>query len=473
MDYLPIFVDIRDRLVVVVGGGVVAARKVEHLLKAHARVRVVAPTLGAELTLFRDAGRIEYRPLLFSAAQLDGAQLVVAATDDEQINDSVALAARERGVWVNVVDDAARSAFIFPAIVDRAPLIVAIGTEGSSPTLARRVRMQIEALLPARLGELAAYAGCWREPVQRALPALGQRLRFWDSFFSGPVATRLLAGDARGADDSMRGDIDNARTASAERKGEVYLIGVGPGDPDLLTLRAQQLLQQADVLLHDRLVPEAILGRARRDAERVNVGKVPGAHEVTQAFINQLLIDYAGRGLRVARVKGGDPFIFGRGGEELDVLRKAGIPVIVVPGITAGLGAAASSGIPLTQRGLSQSVTFVTATGAQGVDLNWAALAQPGQTVVFYMSSAQVQLIVDRLAGNGLSLAHPAALIERATWPDQRVIKTTLGELAQVAQAAQLKSPTLLIVGEVTALAQTDALAPATPGAGAQAGARA
>jgi uroporphyrin-III C-methyltransferase/precorrin-2 dehydrogenase/sirohydrochlorin ferrochelatase len=473
MDYLPIFVDIRDRLVVVVGGGVVAARKVEHLLKAHARVRVVAPTLGAELTLFRDAGRIEYRPLLFSAAQLDGAQLVVAATDDEQINESVAQAARERGVWVNVVDDAARSAFIFPAIVDRAPLIVAIGTEGSSPTLARRVRMQIEALLPARLGELAAYAGRWREPVQRALPALGQRLRFWDSFFSGPVATRLLAGDTRGADDSMRGDIDNARTASVARKGEVYLIGVGPGDPDLLTLRAQQLLQQADVLLHDRLVPEAILGRARRDAERVNVGKVPGAHEVTQAFINQLLIDYAGRGLRVARVKGGDPFIFGRGGEELDVLRKAGIPVIVVPGITAGLGAAASSGIPLTQRGLSQSVTFVTATGAQGVDLNWAALAQPGQTVVFYMSSAQLQLIVDRLAGNGLSLSHPAALIERATWPDQRVITTTLGQLAQVAQAAQLKSPTLLIVGEVTALAQTDALAPATPGADAQAGARA
>ena len=473
MDYLPIFVDIRDRLVVVVGGGVVAARKVEHLLKAHARVRVVAPTLGAELTLFRDAGRIEYRPLLFSAAQLDGAQLVVAATDDDQINESVAQAARERGVWVNVVDDAARSAFIFPAIVDRAPLIVAIGTEGSSPTLARRVRMQIEALLPARLGELAAYAGRWREPVQRALPALGQRLRFWDSFFSGPVATRLLAGDTRGADDSMRGDIDSARTESAARKGEVYLIGVGPGDPDLLTLRAQQLLQQADVLLHDRLVPEAILGRARRDAERVNVGKVPGAHEVTQAFINQLLIDYAGRGLRVARVKGGDPFIFGRGGEELDVLRKAGIPVIVVPGITAGLGAAASSGIPLTQRGLSQSVTFVTATGAQGVDLNWAALAQPGQTVVFYMSSAQLQLIVDRLAGNGLSLKHPAALIERATWPDQRVITTTLGELAQVAQAAQLKSPTLLIVGEVTALAQTDALAPATPGADAQAGARA
>ena len=364
MDYLPIFVDLRDRLVVVIGGGVVAHRKIEHLLKAHARVRVVSPDLCADLALYRDHGRIEYRPLLFSPAQIDGATLVVAATDDEAVNDAVSTAAQERGVLVNVVDDGPRCSFIFPAIVDRSPVIVAVGTSGSSPTLARRVRTQIEALLPARLGLLAEYAARWRESVKLALPDLSSRLRFWDGFFNGPVATSVLAGNASGADDSLRQALASARAAAGEARGEVYLIGVGPGDPDLLTLRAQQLLQQADVILHDRLVSESILGRARRDAERINVGKTPGRHEHTQDYINQLLVEQARKGRRVARVKGGDPFIFGRGGEELAVLREAGIPVVVVPGITAGIGAAASAGIPLTMRGLSQAVTFVTATVA-------------------------------------------------------------------------------------------------------------
>jgi uroporphyrin-III C-methyltransferase/precorrin-2 dehydrogenase/sirohydrochlorin ferrochelatase len=458
MDYLPIFVDLRDRLVVVVGGGVVAARKIEHLLKAHARVRVVAPQLTPELVLFRDAGRLEHRAREFAPAQLEGALLVVAATDDEAVNEAVSQAARERGVWVNVVDDAKRSAFIFPAIVDRSPLIVAIGTQGSSPTLARRVRTQIEALLPERLGELAGYADRWRGAVKAALPALPQRLRFWDHFFAGPVAAQLLTGRQQGADEAMQVELAAARAASGERRGEVYLIGVGPGDPDLLTLRALQLLQQADVLLYDRLVPESIIGRARRDAQKINVGKLPGHHEVTQARINELLVEHAQRGLRVARVKGGDPFVFGRGGEELQVLRDAGIATVVVPGITAGLGAAASSGIPLTQRGLSQSVTFVTATGAQGDRLNWAALAQPNQTVVFYMSAAQLAHIVERLAAHGLPGTHPAALIERATWPDQRVLPTTLGGIESLARRALLQSPTLLIVGEVAALAVAQGL---------------
>ncbi|HMA11302.1 MAG TPA: NAD(P)-dependent oxidoreductase, partial [Steroidobacteraceae bacterium] len=246
MDYLPIFVDLRDRLVVVVGGGVVACRKIEHLLKAHARVRVVSPELCADLALYRDQGRIDYRPLLFSPAQIDGAVLVVAATDDVAVNDAVSVAARERGVLVNVVDDGPRCSFIFPAIVDRSPLIVAVGTAGTSPTLARRVRTQIEALLPARLGQLAEYAGRWRETVKRALPDLPARLRFWDGFFGGPVATSVLSGNAAGADQVMQASLEQARAAAGEARGEVYLIGVGPGDPDLLTLRAQQLLQQAD-----------------------------------------------------------------------------------------------------------------------------------------------------------------------------------------------------------------------------------
>ncbi|MGC4028365.1 MAG: siroheme synthase CysG [Steroidobacteraceae bacterium] len=454
MDYLPIFVDIRDRLVVVVGGGAVAARKTEHLLKAHARVRIIAPQLDSTLCVFRDLGRIEHRPVPFSAVHLDGAQLAIAATDDDAVNEAVAAAARERGIWVNVVDDARRSAFIFPAIVDRSPVVVAVGTSGSSPTLARRVRTQIEALLPERLGQLADFAGKWRARVQGALP-LPQRLKFWEGFFSGPVASQLLAGRAAGADEAMQQQLDTQRAAADSKPGEVYLIGAGPGDPDLLTLRAQQLLQQADVLLHDRLVPEAILARARRDAERINVGKVPGRQDVTQDYINRLLVEYARRGLRVARVKGGDPFVFGRGGEELAVLREAGIPVVVVPGITAATGAAASAGLPLTHRGMSQSVTFVTATGANTSLLDWAALARPNQTIVFYMGGAQIDLIAGRLMELGLAAAHPAAIIERATWPDERILSTTVGGMSALARQAGLRSPALLVVGEVAALASS------------------
>lgn len=458
MDYLPIFIDLRERLVVVVGGGVVAARKVEQVLKAHAHVRVVAPDLCQELAAFRELGRIEYRPVPFSAPQLDGALLAIAATDDDAVNAAVAASARARGILVNAVDDSTNCDFIFPAIVDRSPLVIAVGTAGSSPSLARRVRAQIEALLPERLGDLARHAGRWREKVAEALPDLPARLRFWDRFFNGPVATQLLAGSDPDADASMQAAIDDARAAAGAPRGEVYLIGVGPGDPDLLTLRAQQLLQQADVLLYDRLVPEVILGRARRDAEKINVGKTPGRHEHTQDYINQLLVDHARAGKRVARVKGGDPFVFGRGGEELAVLREAGIPVLVVPGITAGLGAAASTGMPLTQRGLAQAVTFVTATGAQGDALNWDALAQHDHTVVFYMSAAQSQQIASRLMAHGLPGSHPAALIERATWPDERVLKTTLAELPALVAGDKLRSPTLLVVGQVAALAHVRAV---------------
>ena len=449
MDYLPVFLNLRDQLTVVVGGGAVATRKVEMLLKAHARVRVVAPLLHAELSLYRDAGRIEHLGCEFEPRHLDGAMFAIAATDRVEVNHAVAAAGAARGIFVTVVDDTSASTAVMPAIVDRSPLVVAIGSSGQSPTLARRVRAQLEALLPERLGELVRLAGSARERVQRALPDINLRRRFWDQLFAGSIASKVYAGGMREAGALLDSELRAAADGTQRPRGEVYLIGAGPGDPDLLTLRALQLLQQSDVVLYDRLVSDAVLERVRRDAERIFVGKQSGSHRVTQQRIHALLLEYAGRGLRVARLKGGDPFIFGRGGEELDLLRRAGIPVIVVPGITAALGAAASAALPLTQRGVAPSVTFVTATGDGAEGLDWRSLAAPLQTVVFYMGVAQLALIVERLRAHGALAGHPVAIVEQATLPGQRVIAGCLGDICAQAQQAQVAAPALLIVGEV------------------------
>jgi uroporphyrin-III C-methyltransferase/precorrin-2 dehydrogenase/sirohydrochlorin ferrochelatase len=447
MDYLPVFLDLRGRVTLVVGGGAVALRKAQLLLVAQARVRLVAPQLCAELAVYRDAGRIEHLAGSFEPAHCDGAAFAVAATDDVAVNRAVAAAGAARGVWVNVVDDAEASSCVMPAIVDRSPVMVAIGSGGQSPTLTRRLRAQLEALLPGRLGELARLAGRARERVHGAVPDLSQRRRLWERVLSSPAAHAVLAG-APGAASALERELTAAAAAGALR-GEVYLIGAGPGDPDLLTLRALQLLQQADVVLYDRLVSEAVLERVRRDAERVFVGKESGRHRVTQERIHALLLEYAGRGLRVARLKGGDPFIFGRGGEEMAVLARAGISVTVVPGITAALGAAASAGLSLTHRGVSQAVCFVTAMGEGAEGLDWRALAAPLTTVVFYMGVSQLPRIVERLLAHGAPAGRPAAVIERATLPGQRVLAGTLTDIAARAGAAAISAPALLVVGDV------------------------
>jgi uroporphyrin-III C-methyltransferase/precorrin-2 dehydrogenase/sirohydrochlorin ferrochelatase len=449
MDYLPVFLNLRDKLALVVGGGAVASRKVELLLKAHARVRVVAPRLHSDLALYRDAGRIGHLACEFEPRHFDGVMFAIAATDSSEVNQAVASAGAARGIFVNVVDDGDASSAVMPAIVDRSPLLVAIATSGQSPTLARRVRAQLEALLPERLGELARLAGSARERVQRALPDIQQRRRFWDSLFAGSIASKVFAGSTREARELLDAELRAAADGTRQPRGEVYLIGAGPGDPDLLTLRALQLLQQSDVVLYDRLVSPAVLERVRRDAERIFVGKESGQHRVTQERIHSLLLEYAGRGLRVARLKGGDPFIFGRGGEELDLLQRAGIPVIVVPGITAALGAAAAAALPLTQRGLAPSVTFVTATGDGAERLNWRSLAAQLHTVVFYMGVAQLPRIVELLRAHGAEADRPAAIVERATLPGQRVIAGSLGDITALAHGAQVAAPALLIVGEV------------------------
>jgi uroporphyrin-III C-methyltransferase/precorrin-2 dehydrogenase/sirohydrochlorin ferrochelatase len=461
MDYLPIFIQLRGEPAVVVGGGQVALRKVELLLRAGARVTVIAPQLHDELRALADRGQLNYLGLEFRPHHLDGVGLAIAATDSRVVNSAVSTAARARRVPVNVVDDPELSTFIFPAIVDRSPVVVAVGSSGSSPVLARRVRQQIETLLPARLGALARFVGDRRKDVQKAL-APAQRRPFWERIIGGLVGSRVLAGkesDASKAFDAELSALHSPKTHAAAESlpGEVYLIGAGPGDPDLLTLRAVQLLQQADVILYDRLVSDAVLDRARRDAERIFVGKEAGGdHHKTQQRIHDLLVGYAKRGLRVARLKGGDPFIFGRGGEEIEVLTENGIPYVVVPGITAALGAAAAAGIPLTHRRLAQSVTFAAGHALDDESLDWRSLAQPHHTVVFYMGVAQLPRIAARLLDAGASPVLPAALVERGSLAEQRVVRGSISTIAQIAQNEKIEPPALLIVGEVASLAKAD-----------------
>lgn len=451
MDYLPIFIAVKDEPAVVVGGGQVAHRKVEWLLAASARVTVVAPTLAHELQGLADRGLIKHLVACFEPEHLQHTSLAIAATDSPEVNAAVARAARSARVPVNVVDSPDLSSFIFPAIIDRSPLIVAVGSGGRSPVLVRRVRAQIEALLPAKLGALARFMGERRAAVKLALAPNGRR-PFWERIIGGAVGSQVLAGDETRAREVFAAELSVSSSPAA--LGEVYLIGAGPGDPDLLTLRALQLLQQADVVLYDRLVSDAVLARARRDAQRIFVGKEAGDPHNAQAHIHELMIQYARSGLRVARLKGGDPFIFGRGGEEIEALAASGIPYIIVPGITAALGAAASAGIPLTHRRLAQSVTFAAGHALDDDALDWDSLARPNHTVVFYMGVTHLPKIIARLRSSGAAADHPAAIIERATLPEERMVSGTLATLEALARDAKIAAPALLIVGEVAAFAR-------------------
>ena len=456
MDYLPLFLQLRSQSVVVVGGGRVAVRKVDLLRRSGARITVVAPELREELHKLAASGAIQHMDAKFAAEHLDreAAVLVIAATDHHDVNVAVSEAARARRIPVNVVDDPALSTFIFPAIVDRSPIIVAVSSGGEAPVLARRVRERIESLLPEKLGALARFMGERRKAVQRALGVLARR-PFWERIVDGLVGSRALAGDEAGAEKAFESELRTSHlttspTTGRNGLGEVYLIGAGPGDPDLLTLRALQLLQQADVVLYDRLVPDAVLERSRRDAERIFVGKETGDTSV-QDRIHELLVHHASKGLRVARLKGGDPFVFGRGGEEIEVLTRHGIPYISVPGITAALGASSYAGIPLTHRRLAQSVTFVAGHVLSDESLDWRALAGTRQTVVFYMGVSHLDGIVAKLRDAGAGADRPAAIVERATLPEQRTLRGTLETIAALAREADVKAPALLIVGDVTA----------------------
>ncbi len=451
MDYLPVFLRLRSRPVVVVGGGAVALRKVQWLRKAGAAVTVIAPRLHPELAALLATGTLRHVAEPFAPGALGEAVAVVAASSECDTNRSVSDAARARGIPVNVVDDAEASTFIFPAIIERDPVLVAVSSSARAPVLARYVRAQIEALLPARLGTLAGFLGAQRERVQRTLGAYARRA-FWERLVSGPVAGHVLAGDEPAAERALSRELLAARLSAGrgtagDAVGEVYLIGAGPGDADLLTLRALQLLQQADVILYDRLVSPQVLERARRDAERIFVGRESGERD-RQQRINALLVSLARAGKRIARLKGGDPFIFGRGGEELEVLAAHDIPYRIVPGITAALGAAASASLPLTHRRLAHSVTFVNGHHGEDGAGDWRFFADPAHTIVFYMAVGDLAGIVTRLRAAGASPTHPAAIIERATLAEQRILRGTLDNIAQLAAGQQVAPPALLIVGD-------------------------
>jgi uroporphyrin-III C-methyltransferase / precorrin-2 dehydrogenase / sirohydrochlorin ferrochelatase len=454
MHYFPAFFDLTAQKVLIVGGGEVALRKLALLERSGAKVTLVAPEIRPEVAERAAAGKIEAVLREFVPSDLDGARLVIIATSRRAVNRWIAALSEARGIPVNVVDDREASRFIVPAIVDRDPVLVAISTGGASPVLARRLRERLEALIPQRLGNLALWLQTLRRTARRRLPSIDARRRFFEHIVDGVAARRFVEGDTHGAE-KMAQQLLARASGSAREAGEVTLVGAGPGDPELLTLKALRALQDADVILHDRLVPSAVLDMARRDARRICVGKAAGGIGSTQAEINALLIEQALQGLRVVRLKGGDPFIFGRGGEELEALQKARIRFSVIPGITAAAGCAAYAGIPLTHRDHAHSVTFVTGHGdgdGDGREPDYPALAKPGITAVFYMGLARVQHIASKLVQHGAPETLPAALIAQGTLENQRVVSGTLATIAAAAARAGLESPALLVVGEVVSL---------------------
>ncbi len=445
MDFLPLHFNLSGQIVLVVGAGRVALRKVELLLQAGADIRLVAPEIDDELRSLL-AGEHSIIEATYDKQSLEGVALAVAATADEHVNRQVSEDAQRQMIPVNVVDQPALCTVVFPAIIDRSPLLVSVGSGGASPVLVRHIRELLEHVLPESLASLASYLKSRRGWLKQALPDVVVRRRATEKFLSSPGKEFASQGQSEAADAYLK-------VEGSPVSGEVYVVGGGPGDPDLLTLRALQLMQQADIILYDNLVTDAVLARARRDARRQFVGKRSGHRSITQEDINQQLISLARQGNRVLRLKGGDPFIFGRGGEETQALVEAGVPFQVVPGITAASGCAAYAGIPLTHRDHSQSVRFVTGRPSDGaIDLPWQELVTPNQTVVFYMGLSALSVICQQLIQHGLDADMPIAIVSKGTTTEQKVICGNLETITGLAARLQIESPTLIIVGMVVGL---------------------
>lgn len=445
----------RGKWAAVIGGGLAAARRAELLLRAGAHVTVFAPGFSDEFTAVGEAHpfeRIARWP--HKAAELEGVAVCVVATDDAAQDERAHAIAREARALVNVATRPDLCDFVLPSIVDRSPLVVAISTGGASPILGRMLKARLEATIPAAYGRLAEFVRLSRAKVNAALADTTARRRFWETTLDGPIGEMVLAGDESRAVQALAAEIDHAAAGeSAEGRGEVYLVGAGPGDPDLLTFRALRLMQKADVVLYDRLVDPAIVNLVRREAERIYVGKRPKEHPVPQEEISALLIRLARQGKRVLRLKGGDPFVFGRGGEEIERLAEHRIPFQVCPGVTAAIGCSAYSGIPLTHRDHAQACVFVTAHSKHGpIDLDWATVIRPDQTVAVYMGLAHIEELMAAFIAHGAAPDLPAAIVDNGTRANQRVVVGTLADLAGKARAAQLRGPTIVIVGSVVSL---------------------
>ena len=447
MDHLPIFCQLRDRDCLLVGGGDVAERKARLLLDAGARLTVNALDFVPQFQVWADSNMLTLVQGEFNPVLLDNCWLAIAATDNEAVNQQVSKSAEERRIFCNVVDAPQQASFIMPSIIDRSPLMVAVSSGGTSPVLARLLREKLESVLPLHLGQLAHYAGQLRSRVKKQFATVGERRRFWEKLFVNDRLAQSLANEDRQA---VADATEQLLTEPLDHRGEVVLVGAGPGDAGLLTLKGLQQIQQADVVVYDRLVSDDIMNLVRRDADRVFVGKRSGYHCVPQEEINQILLREAQGGKRVVRLKGGDPFIFGRGGEELETLCHAGIPFSVVPGITAASGCSAYSGIPLTHRDFAQGVRLVTGHLKTGGELDWENLAVEKQTLVFYMGLNQAPAIREKLIAHGMVADMPAAIVENGTAITQKVVTGTLEQLDILAK--QMASPALIIVGRVVGL---------------------
>lgn len=451
MDFLPLFHNLEKQNVLLVGGGSVALRKARLLLACGANLTVVAPEIDNDLMLLLKKHQCQHIQASYHTSHIAKSVLAIAATNDLLVNQHVSKDAKLSHIPVNVVDNPALSTVIFPAIIDRSPIMVAVSSGGKSPVLARLLRAKLETLLPNGYSKLAKLAEKFRDKVKQRFSDSRQRRIFWENVLQGSISEQVLAGREEQAEEELQRLLNN--TKNVQPKGEVYLVGAGPGDPDLLTFRALRLMQQADVVLYDRLVTPEIIDMCRRDADRIYVGKKRNNHTLPQDDINQLLVELALQGKRVVRLKGGDPFIFGRGGEEIGTLAEHNIAFQVVPGVTAASGCAAYAGIPLTHRDYAQSVRFVTGHLQNNtIDLPWPELVIKGQTVVFYMGLIGLPTICQQLIQHGQPPETPIALIEQGTTQAQRVFTSTLAEMPKKITNQTIQAPTLIIVGDVVKL---------------------
>ncbi len=452
MDYFPLFLDARKLNVLIVGAGEVAARKLELIMKTPATITVVAPWVCDTVKQLAVNEKVTLIEREFENSDLTHKDMVFIATDKSDVNQHIHDLARANKVLVNVVDNTPLCQFITPSIVDRSPIIIAMSSGGVAPVLLRYLRQKLETVLPANLSRLGAFSEKFREKVKQTLNGVTSRRYFWEDVLDGDIAEMVEKGQDKKADDAFELAL-NAAAKDKKVQGQVYLVGAGPGDPDLLTFRALRLMQKADVVVYDRLVSPQILELVRRDAEKIYVGKAKSNHTLPQDDINQLMVDEAKKGNRVVRLKGGDPFIFGRGGEEIQTLIQHGIEFQVVPGITAASGASSYAGIPLTHRDHAQSVVFATGHLKNGtIDLNWPALAQKNQTAVFYMGLTGLPIICEKMIEHGLDATTPIALVQSATTEKQQVLTGTLENIVAKQEKAQLQPPTLIIVGSVVSL---------------------